>query len=209
MEAFNQRYPMAFFMETMVFMINYSWHTGGLMLIGMGLFKLGILSAARSDRFYNIHMIIAFLIGFSLVLLGLQYNFAHDWKFEYSMYQGAQFNYWGSLFVAYGYVCMIMRLFKSRYLHDFKESLAMVGRAALSNYLFQTLLCTTLFYGYGFGLYGQVGRASAMVIVFIVWAIQILLTRLWMERFYFGPVEWLWRSLTYWKKQPLRKEEAK
>jgi len=206
MDAFHQRYPMALFMESMVFLVNYSWHTGGLMLIGMGLFKWGILSAAKSNRFYLLHMAVAFILGFGLVILGLRYNFSHDWAFEYSMYQGAQFNYWGSLFVAYGYVCLVMLLIKSKFLKGCKTSLALVGRSALSNYLFQTLVCTTLFYGYGFGLFGRVSRASSLFIIVIIWALQIMLTHIWMHHFKFGPVEWLWRSLTYWKRQPLQKK---
>ncbi len=202
-EGFNQRYPMTMAMQTMVFLVNISWHTGGLMLIGMGLFKLGILSAERSNRFYFIGLILTGIIGYTLIYAGLRYNFSHQWAFEFSMYQGAQFNYWGSLFVAYAYICVIVLIFKSGALRWCTETLKLVGRSALSNYFFDTLVCTFLFYGYGFGFFAKVDRLGQILIVIVIWSVQIMLTRWWMKRYRFGPAEWLWRSLTYWKWQSL------
>jgi uncharacterized protein len=82
--------------------------------------------------------------------------------------------------------------------------LASVGRMAISNYLLQTLICTTLFYGYGFGLYGRVGAAAGMLLTIAIYALQIPLSVWWLRHFRFGPVEWLWRSLTYGQRQPMR-----
>lgn len=81
--------------------------------------------------------------------------------------------------------------------------LAAVGRMAISNYLLQSLICTTLFYGYGFGLYHQVGIAAGLLLTVVIYALQIPLSNWWLARFRFGPVEWLWRSLTYGKFQPM------
>ncbi len=86
--------------------------------------------------------------------------------------------------------------------------LVAVGRTALSNYFFQTLVCTTLFYSYGFGLYGQVGPAFGIVLTLVIFAAQVYLSNLWVRHFRFGPLEWLWRSLTYGKRQPLRLRRA-
>jgi uncharacterized protein len=82
--------------------------------------------------------------------------------------------------------------------------LASVGRMAISNYLLQTIICTTLFYGYGFGLYGRIGLASGVLLTIAIYALQIPLSGWWLRRFRFGPVEWLWRSLTYGERQPMR-----
>ncbi|MBN1428689.1 MAG: DUF418 domain-containing protein [Anaerolineae bacterium] len=82
--------------------------------------------------------------------------------------------------------------------------LAAVGRLSLSNYLFQTLVCTTMFYSYGLGLYGQVGPALGVVLAVVIYLIQIPLSVLWARYFRFGPFEWLWRSLTYGRWQPMR-----
>jgi uncharacterized protein len=82
--------------------------------------------------------------------------------------------------------------------------LAAVGRAALSNYLLQSLICTTIFYGYGLALFGKVSPSLGLLLTVAVFLIQIPLSLWWLRRFQFGPIEWLWRSLTYWKRQPLR-----
>ncbi len=81
--------------------------------------------------------------------------------------------------------------------------LASVGRMALSNYLLQSLVCTTIFYSYGLGLYGQVGPAPGILLAIVIYLVQIPLSQWWLRRFQFGPMEWLWRSLTYWSRQPL------
>jgi uncharacterized protein len=99
-----------------------------------------------------------------------------------------------------------MLLCRSGIWTGFRRLLGLVGRTAFSNYIFQTLICTFIFYGYGLGLFGRVERWQQILVVLGVWMIQLVLTGLWMKRYRFGPVEWLWRSLTYWKIQAIRKE---
>ncbi len=83
--------------------------------------------------------------------------------------------------------------------------LAAVGRTALSCYLLQSVVATTLFYGYGFGLYGKVGPAAAWWIVIGIWAVLPPLAVAWLRRFRFGPAEWVWRALTYRERPPFRR----
>lgn len=83
--------------------------------------------------------------------------------------------------------------------------LAPAGRMALTNYLFQSLVWTWVFYGYGLGLWGQVPRSGQVLLAVAFFAVQIVLSRMWLDRFRFGPAEWLWRSLTYWQLQPMRR----
>jgi uncharacterized protein len=83
-------------------------------------------------------------------------------------------------------------------------SLAAVGRMALSNYLLQSLICTTIFYGYGLALFGKVRPSLGLLLTTIICLIQIPLSVWWLRRFRFGPIEWLWRSLTYGQRQPMR-----
>ncbi|WP_082363334.1 DUF418 domain-containing protein [Chondromyces crocatus] len=78
------------------------------------------------------------------------------------------------------------------------------GRMALSCYLLQSLLCGIIFYGYGFGLYGHLGPAAGLLVVFGIYAVELALSRWWLSRYRFGPLEWLWRTLTYGKRQPMR-----
>ena len=86
--------------------------------------------------------------------------------------------------------------------------LAAVGRMALTNYLLQSLVATTIFYGYGFGLFGQIGPAVGILLTLAIFTAQIPLSVWWMGRFQFGPVEWLWRTLTYLRWQPIRLRDA-
>jgi len=83
--------------------------------------------------------------------------------------------------------------------------LAPAGRMALTNYLLQSLFWTWVFFGYGFGFWGEVSRAAHIPLALAFFALQILLSRWWLDRFRFGPAEWLWRSLTYWQRQPMRR----
>jgi len=82
--------------------------------------------------------------------------------------------------------------------------LAAVGRMALSNYLATSIICTTLFEGYGFGLFARLQRAELLLVVLPIWMAQLLWSPLWLRRFRFGPMEWVWRSLVYWRPQPMR-----
>jgi uncharacterized protein len=82
--------------------------------------------------------------------------------------------------------------------------LSLAGRMALTNYLMQSVICTTLFYGYGFGLYGRVGIAGGIALTIAIYAVEIVWSGWWLSRFRFGPAEWLWRTLTYGRRQPMR-----
>jgi uncharacterized protein len=75
---------------------------------------------------------------------------------------------------------------------------------ALTNYLFQSLVFTTIFYSYGLGLYGKVGPALILALAVLIFTLQIPLSVWWLRRFRFGPAEWLWRTLTYGRLQPMR-----
>ena len=83
--------------------------------------------------------------------------------------------------------------------------LAAAGRMAFSNYILESLLCTLLFYGHGLGLFAKVSRVQEALVVLAVWIVVLTFSRLWMRRFYFGPLEWLWRSLTYREREPFRR----
>ena len=174
------------------------------MLIGMAFFKLGFLTAERKEEFYKRGFTIGLVVGLVFIVFGLIRNFQEDFIMEYSFFLGSQFNYWGSLFLSFAFICLIMLLSKRNIKNRFYHSLAGVGRTAFSNYLLQTVICTTIFYGHGLGLFGYVERGTQFLIVIAVWFFQILITNIWLRYFRFGPAEWLWRSLTYWKLQPMK-----
>lgn len=203
LEQMAHRVPASIEMQTLAFLFWGGWRAGGLMLIGMALFKLGVLTAQRSTRFYRKLLIAGFGLGLPLVILGVVRNFAAGWTLEYSRFVGSQFNYWGSLGVSLGYIAVMMLIAKSERWQQAIRPFAAVGRTALSNYLFQTVAATLIFYGHGLGLFGQVARTGQLLIVLGIWVVQVILSTLWLRRFRFGPAEWLWRSLTYGKWQPM------
>jgi uncharacterized protein len=174
------------------------------MLLGMALFKTGVLSAARSGRFYAGMVAIGYGAGLPLVIAGVVRNFAAGWAYEYSMFFGSQYNYWGSVLVALGHVGLVMLFCRSGLLSGLKRVLAAYGRMALTNYLVQTVICTTLFYGHGLGLFGYVERWQQILLVVAIWVVQLVYSPLWLQRYRFGPAEWAWRSLTYGRRQPMR-----
>ena len=88
--------------------------------------------------------------------------------------------------------------------HDQLGGFAPVGRMALSNYLLQSLVFTALFYGYGLGIYGQAGPFLTLLVSLGFFRLQIWMSNWWLTRYRFGPAEWLWRSMTYGRLQPLR-----
>jgi uncharacterized protein len=85
---------------------------------------------------------------------------------------------------------------------------APVGRMAFTNYLMQSIVFGGLFYGYGLGLFGQIGVAAALAIGTSVYGLQVFLSALWLRRYHYGPVEWLWRCAMYGARQPLRRDDT-
>ncbi len=192
-------------MHTTLFLTHYLWHISGLMLIGMALFKSGFLTGDLSSQFYKRILISAGLLGISMVIIGVFKNFEANWSIEYSMFLGSQFNYWGSLGMALAYISGIILICKNRWCESFTSRLAAIGRMALSNYLFQSLICTSIFYGFGLGMFGQIERAYQLIIIMVIWMIQLLLSPIWFKYFKYGPVERLWRILTDFKTQSIIK----
>jgi len=199
------RVPTAIRSNTFGFLVWGLWRSTGLMLIGMALFKWGVLTARRSRRFYLTLVAVGAGVGFPLEFVGIAANFAADWNIEYSMFTGSQFNYWASVLIALAYIGVIMLVFGSPRRDWLTEAIAAVGRTAFTNYLMQTIICTTIFHGHGLGLFGEVGRAGQLLVVMAVWAVQLTASSLWLRHFAFGPFEWVWRSLTYMKPQPMRR----
>ncbi len=200
----KERIPTSLVLHTFVYMIFGVWRILGVMLAGMALFKWGILSARQSNRFYLIAMMGGIIIGLPLIGYGAHQHFVHDWSVKYSLYGGSLYNYWGSLLVATAYLSGIMIICRNEWLRGLQRRLSAVGRMAFSNYILQTLICTTLFYGHGFGLFGNIPRWGQLLITTGVWAVLVLFSNMWLARFRIGPLEWLWRTMTYRKKQLIR-----
>ncbi len=189
--------------HTIAFATFLLWMVGGRMLIGMGLMKLDVFSARRSRRFYWTMIAAGYGFGLPLVAYDTWQRIACDFRgipvLEGKLISG----YLSAIPIALGHVGVVMLVYKSGALQWLTRRLAAAGRMALSNYLMQSLVCTTLFYGYGFALYGRIDRLGLAGIVVAVWVFQLTTSIVWLRYFRFGPAEWLWRSLTYWSPQPM------
>ena len=186
---------------TFFFMI---WRVGALMLIGMALMKLGVLTAERDNSFYKRMLLLGYGLGLPVTIFSAYNLYAHDFDSLYTFTVGTVPNYIGSILMALGHIGLVMLIVRTGALASLMRRFAAVGRMALSNYLAHSLILTTLFYGYGFGLYGEIPRLAQMGFVAAVIGLQLLWSPWWLARYRFGPFEWLWRSLTYWQRQPMR-----
>jgi len=192
---------MASKMQTNV--LFYMFRIVGLMMIGMALFKLDFFGERFSNKRLTISAVIAFALGLVLIITGNQANFDSGWGLD-SMMSGIQSNYWGSILMAYSYMSLLIVFCRSSALMKLKGLLANVGKMALTNYLSHTLICGFIFYGWGLGFYGSFERSDMLLVVIGIWIFQLFFSNFWMSHFRFGPFEWLWRSMTYGKFQPLK-----
>lgn len=205
LEQMPHRVGTAIEFQTFVLFIFGFWRAAGLMLIGMALFRWGYFTAERPAGSYIRLLVIGAVIALPVILAGLYLNEQAGWTYPESFFIYPLFNYWGSFVLALAYLGGVMLWCKKGGGMALRSSLAAVGRMAFSNYIAQSLLCTLIFYGHGFGMFGSMQRWQFGLIVFAIWALLLVLSPWWLARFRFGPMEWLWRSLTYWRLQPFRK----
>jgi len=172
------------------------FRTAAVMMIGMGLFKLGFFSGRSPVWVYVVTLVLG-IVALSVIGYQALLNWDARFDFMHMMSQGTLANATLSIFGSLGYAALFVLLVKAgaRFL---TEPLAAVGRMAFTNYITQSLIMTTIFWsGRGFGLYGEIDRPTLMAIVFAIWALQLIWSPLWLSRFSMGPLEWLWRSLSY------------
>lgn len=206
-DAFKERAEHNFFMQVFMIPMFSVWRCGGLMLVGMALMKLGVFSAQRSTAFYAKLVAIGLALGLPLCIAAAWDSYLDGFTYARTMALGFNLNYVGSIGMSLAYVGGIMLLYRSRFLSEatvIGRSFAAMGRMALTNYLMQTLLCTTIFYGHGLSQFGAWERWQ-LVFIFVpaLLLLQLVYSPLWLSRFRMGPAEWLWRTLTYMKAQPM------
>ena len=176
-------------------------------LIGYWLIASGILPNHRQHpSFFRWLTGVGFLVGLPISAYGLA--LAQQPVFEIVDAIGMIsfiLSVLGEYLVCVGYLGAIVWLSMTKRGARVLSALAPMGRMALTNYIGQTLILSILFYGYGFGLYGQVGRANQMLVCLAILVFQGVFSALWLKVFRFGPLEWVWRSLTYMSWQPMRK----
>ena len=175
----------------------------GMLIMGMGLAKAGVFNASRSTGFYLKLIAAGLLLGVPLNYWAASRWAASGYKIpEYFAYVGTTADP-GRWLVAAAYVGIIMIACQQGW-RWLTQPLAAVGRMALSNYLLTSILCTLFFNGYGLGMFAKLQRAELYLVVLALWILNIVGSTLWLRHYRYGPAEWVWRSLTYWKRQPMR-----
>ncbi|MCK5127705.1 MAG: DUF418 domain-containing protein [candidate division Zixibacteria bacterium] len=198
-DLFFARAERAIMAQTGMLLFYAMWRVCGLMLIGMGLMKLRFFTAELPVRTYAITLAIGYGIGFLLSVFGLYSIITSGYDPIVGLRVMGVDDYIGSLFVSIGHASLIMIIIKSEVLMFLTDRLAAIGRVALSNYLFHTLVFTTVFYGYGLGLFGRFERFELALMVLAMWLFQLIVSPIWLRFYRFGPFEWLWRIVTYRK----------
>lgn len=165
-----------------------------LMILGMALFRLGVLQGNAENAIYQKMMLYGF--GSGLLINGFEVWTAIQSKFGVleSFAPLTPTYHLGRVALALGWIGALILMIKRG---NIGHRLGNVGRMALTNYLMQSLICLFIFTGAGFGLVNQVPLSQTYGLVLMIWTFQLVFSTWWLQRFYYGPAEWLWRALTY------------
>ncbi|WP_336958401.1 DUF418 domain-containing protein [Sphingobium aquiterrae] len=179
--------------------------TIGMMLLGMAMLKSGFLTGSWPPDLYRRTMRHCFLIGFPpmILLTAWVWHGGFDTLDTFLLFILYAFPFRIPLVV--GYAALFTWIATTHAGHPLILRVRAVGRAAFSNYLGTSLVMTTVFYGYGLGLFGKVDRAPVYLFVIAAWGLMLLWSKPWLDRFAYGPFEWLWRTLARRRLQPMRR----
>lgn len=182
------------------------WDVLLFMFIGMAFFKMGILQGEAKTKVYAWMAVLGLAIGLPVSYLFVTNDVNHHFNW-YEIVKTKKFEFYElQRFIhSIGIFGLIMLMYKSGWFKWLFALMRPVGQMAFTNYLMQSLICGLLFVGIGFGWYGHLQIYQLYYVVAAVWIIEIIWSHIWLKYFRFGPLEWLWRSLTYWKKQPMRR----
>jgi uncharacterized protein len=203
-EVFAVRARMTVFFQT-VLLPGYMPEILAFISFGILFYRNGFLRGAWSSRGYGWVIAIGYLLAAPLNLplawMLLKGDFAPPLV---PLAEGA-----GLVlrpFIALAHAAAVILLLKSGRLRWLSERLEAAGRMAFSNYLGTSLVTTTFFYGYGFGMFGQLSRAELYWVVLAIWVLILAWSKPWLDRYRYGPLEWLWRTLARGEPQPMRRE---
>ena len=203
LDNFIGNLPVNLILQSIGFIGNAFWDALAMMLLGMALFKWGLLDGSRSLRTYGLLTLVGLGIGLPLNTWETLIYVSSGFDLEWSAFNRPSYDL-GRLSLALGYIGLVMLICKLGLFKFAQFVLAKVGQMALTNYLSHSLICNFIFMGWGLGLAGHLERVEIYYVVLGVWTFQLIFSPLWLRYYRFGPAEWLWRSLTYKERQPLR-----
>jgi len=195
-QQMQTRVPTTLELQTMLLSF-YSIRLLGQMLLGVYLFRSGFLTGHWSASAYRWCALLGLGIGLAMAHRGAIGNVEAGFAFAHAMGFGQLWNNIGSLIAALGYLSLFVLWSQSSFAPRARQLLEQAGRTGFTLYLGSTLICTTLFYGHGFGLFATLDRFALFAIVLMVWVLLLLFAQLWLTRFRQGPLETLWRYCTY------------
>ena len=185
------------------------WGSLCMMFLGMALFRLGFFSNKLSTSTYAIGLLIGYGIGIPIgwIMFNARISELLNYVTYVDAYRVPHGAFYGfkRVFLCLGHASLIMLVFRSRIIPWLLKGLANVGQMAFTNYLMQSIICTLFFYGYGLDYFNHFKYHQLFFVVAAVWIFQLIFSAIWLRYYRFGPFEWLWRSLTYWKRQPMMK----
>jgi len=197
--------PESWHVETVFFFQHGLAESLGMMLLGMALLKYGVLTGAASRRVYATMMLVGYAIGLAVNFFETNNLAGDDFSIDALLTSYLTYDL-GRIPMTLGHVGLIGLLYRTSALSVAMRILGLVGQMALTNYLAQSVICMFLFTGAGFALYGHLERHDLYYVVAAIWLAQLIWSPLWLRLFRYGPAEWVWRSLTYWQRQPMRSE---
>ena len=188
------------------------WDPIALMLLGIALYQWGYFTT-WTNRQHGRAAFLGYAIGLPLVVFSFWYNTVnfpnHEASLKYmethSINWVAMIYDFQRIFLTIAHVSLILLIIRSGRLQRFFRSMAAVGRMAFTNYIGQTVICTLSFFGYGLNYYAELDYSQVFLVVLGIWIFQSIFSSVWLKYYYFGPLEWLWRWLTYLKKPPFRR----
>ena len=197
LEQMPLRMKEALGLQTVVFMLEMFWRASAMMLLGMILYRKGVLSAEKSTTYYKKMMWVGFVPGLILSGISLSQAYASEWNAAYVMNIGANYKFVSGIFMALGYIGLVIWCHKKGVFIKFQNRLRATGRMAFTNYIGMSVICTLIFNGHGLGLFGTLDRLEQFLIVISIWILILIISPLVLKNYRFGPLEWLWRKLTY------------
>ena len=187
-----------------------SWDMLLMMFIGMFLLRWGFFSNKLSTPTYATTLLVGYGLG-----LPISYFYTVDAQVEWLLHIGSMVDNYRTIpfqlydirrvLLALGHASLLLLIYRSQLVPWLMRALTAVGQMAFTNYLMQSIICSLIFYGYGLGYYGKLPFHQLYYVVAGVWLFQLIISPIWLQYFRFGPFEWLWRSLTYWKPQLMRR----
>ena len=173
---------------------QYGWQLAGMMLLGAALMRSGWLKGQYSLQHYRRTGVLLVVVGVLINLPAIIVQWRLDWAYRWCAFLLQAPRELSAPFQTIGYTALMLGFWQQLSRFKLVIAIACVGRMALSNYLLQTLICTTLFYQ--FGLFMKFDRLTLLIFVIPVWLANLLFSWIWLRFYRQGPVEWLWRQLT-------------